>query len=313
MKQFSATVNSDLSDRIGPCVATIGFFDGVHRGHKFLIGGVMDSASRLGLQSTVITFDRHPRIVLHKDYRPRLLTTCDEKLKLLAATGADNCVVLHFDEATSALSAYGFMKDVLRSRLNVRMLVTGYDNRFGHDRAEGFDSYVGYGRELGVDVVRAEAFTLNGVQVSSSVVRSFLSAGEVSMATMCLGYEYSLAGTVVEGCREGRRLGFPTANIVPDDSLKLIPGPGVYAVRVEIDGDGRIMPGMMNIGSRPTFGGDGMTLEVNIFGFSGDIYGNNVSVSFCTRLRDERKFGSAVKLAEQLAHDRAEAEAVLSR
>lgn len=295
-----------------PCVATIGFFDGVHRGHKFLIKSVIDRAAEYGLQSAVITFDRHPRLVLHKEFQPRLLTTNDEKLRLLAATGVNRCEMLRFDEQTASLSAYDFMKTVLRGRLNVRRLITGYDNRFGHNRAEGFDDYVRYGQELGIEVERAEAFVLNGVNVSSSVVRSFLSAGETDMASMCLGYHYKIGGTVVSGYHEGRKLGFPTANIDVEDKLKLVPEAGVYAVRVRIGDEPGLLDGMMNIGTRPTFDGTETTLEVNIFGFGGDIYGRKITVEFHRRLREERKFGSVYKLMDQLKADREEACRVLA-
>ena len=295
-----------------PCVATIGFFDGVHRGHKFLIKSVIDCAAEYGLQSAVITFDRHPRLVLHKEFQPRLLTTNDEKLRLLAATGVNRCEMLHFDEQTASLSAYDFMKTVLRGRLNVRRLITGYDNRFGHNRAEGFDDYVRYGQELGIEVERAEAFVLNGVNVSSSVVRSFLSAGETDMASMCLGYHYKIGGTVVSGYHEGRKLGFPTANIDVEDKLKLVPEAGVYAVRVRIGDEPGLLDGMMNIGTRPTFDGTETTLEVNIFGFGGDIYGRKITVEFHRRLREERKFGSVYKLMDQLKADREEACRILA-
>lgn len=294
-------------------VATIGFFDGVHRGHKYLIGNVIDTARREGKQSMVITFDSHPRLVLHKEYRPRLLTTADEKRRRLEATGIDRCVMLHFDERMASLSAYDFMRDVLRDSLNVSTLITGYDNRFGHNRAEGFDDYVRYGRELGIEVVKADAFRLNGVQVSSSVIRSFLSAGEADMAAMCLGYHYTLAGTVAQGYHEGRKLGFPTANIKPADSLKLIPEGGVYAVRVRLDGSTIQLDGMMNIGTRPTFNGTETSLEVNIFDFDGDIYGHDIEVAFYDRLREERRFTSVNKLAEQLQHDKEEAMEILGK
>lgn len=306
-----ATTNNESPQNVAPCVATIGFFDGVHRGHKFLIKCVIDRAAEYGLQSAVITFDSHPRLVLHKEFQPRLLTTAEEKRRLIAATGVNRCEMLHFDEQMASLSAYDFMKDVLRDRLNVRRLITGYDNRFGHNRAEGFEDYVRYGRELGIEVERAEAFVLNGVKVSSSVVRSFLSAGEVDMATMCLGYHYRMGGTVVSGYHEGRRLGFPTANIDIADKLKLIPEPGVYAVKVSIDDAHELHDGMMNIGTRPTFDGTETTFEVNIFDFDGDLYGHNVCVTFYHRLRDERKFSSVAKLIEQLKYDREEAEKVL--
>lgn len=307
-----ATTDMDTPHSAAPCVATIGFFDGVHRGHKFLIKSVIDRAAELGLQSAVVTFDTHPRLVLNKEFQPRLLTTSEEKRRLIAATGVNRCEMLHFDGQMASLSAYDFMKNVLRGRLNVRRLITGYDNRFGHNRAEGFDDYVRYGRELGIEVERAEAFVLNGVNVSSSVVRSFLSAGEVDMAAMCLGYHYRLGGTVVGGYHEGRKLGFPTANIDVADKLKLVPEAGVYAVKVSIGDSHELHDGMMNIGTRPTFDGTETTLEVNIFNFSGDLYGRDVCVTFYRRLREERKFSSVNKLVDQLCRDRAEAERILA-
>ena len=293
-------------------VATIGFFDGVHRGHRYLIDSVIDTALRKDMQSMVVTFDAHPRLVLHKEYRPRLLTTADEKRRRLEDTGIGRCVMLHFDEQMASLSAYDFMKDVLRGRLNVSVLITGYDNRFGHNRSEGFEDYVRYGRELGIDVVKAGPFRLNGVQVSSSVIRSFLSAGETDMAAMCLGYRYRLSGNVVGGYREGRKLGFPTANIKPSDPLKLVPEGGVYAVKIRLDDSAAWLDGMMNIGTRPTFDGTETSLEANIFGFSGDIYGHGIEVAFYRRLRGEHKFASAARLIEQLGHDRSEAGSVLA-
>ena len=312
MKLFHLDLNDAAMPATGPCTATIGFFDGVHRGHRYLIDSVKARAKRDGTgQSTVVTFDAHPRLVLHKDYCPSLLTTLDEKVERLAQTGVDNCVVLHFDEAMAALPAREFMQEVLLRRLNVRTLVTGYDNRFGRNRSEGFEDYVRYGREIGIDVVRADAFTLNGVQVSSSVIRSFLSEGEVRMAAMCLGYGYRLTGRVVGGYHEGRRMGFPTANIVPEDSLKLVPRAGVYAVRAAVDGGASPFGGMMNIGTRPTFDGTETTLEVNLFGFSGDLYGHTLTVEFVEKLRDEHKFPSVKRLMEQLEEDRQEAERLL--
>lgn len=305
-------LNNDYAG-LEPCVATIGFFDGVHRGHRHLINTVVEEAAKTpGARSAVITFDRHPRQVLGKEFQPKMLTTNDEKLALLSQTGVDCCVVLHFDRAMAAMSARCFMQDVLRDRLGVRRLITGYDHRFGHDRSETFDDYVRHGRELGIEVSRAGAFVLNGVNISSSVIRSFISEGEVSMAAMCLGRPYFLTGHVVAGFREGRKIGFPTANVQVDDDQKLIPSPGVYAVRVRPEGSGRIMDGMMNIGTRPTFGGSGITLEVNIFGFEGDIYGRSVDVMFVRRLRDEHKFPSVGRLVKQLEQDKLEAERALA-
>ena len=206
-----------------PCVATIGFFDGVHRGHQYLIRQVTDEAKATGMESTVITFDRHPRQVLQSDYIPQLLSTPDSKLLMLSKTGIDNAVVLHFDMEMASLSAEEFITRILKERLNVRKLIIGYDNRFGHGRAEGFADYVRYGKEAGMEVIHANAFTLYGYNVSSSVIRRFLQDGEVEMAEKCLGYPYTISGTVRKGFQEGRKLGFPTANIDPATVCQMIP------------------------------------------------------------------------------------------
>ncbi len=285
-----------------PCVATIGFFDGVHRGHRFLIERLKEDAEREGLESTVITFEKHPRQVLQADYQPKLLTTFEEKRQLLSRTGVDNCAVLQFDWQMAQLTAREFMARVLSGLLNVKKLYIGYDHRFGHNREEGFEDYVRYGRELGIEVIRNTAFELEGVNVSSSVIRSFLLEGEVSMAARCLGYPYFLSGKVIPGVQEGRKLGFPTANIeVPVE--KLIPASGAYAVDARMKDTVTMMPAMMNIGTRPTFGENNQTLEVHILDFEGDIYGKELLVAFEHRLRGERKFKSAEDLASQLRKD----------
>ena len=285
-----------------PCVATIGFFDGVHRGHRYLIRRLIEDAAQKGMESTVITFDRHPRQVLQADYQPQLLTTFEEKQVMLSNTGVDNMAVLPFDEQMSRLSACEFMERMLSGLLNVKKLYIGYDHRFGHNREEGFDDYVRYGRELGIEVVQSEAFELEGVNVSSSVIRSFLQAGEVELAERCLGYPYILLGQVSSGVQEGRKLGFPTANLVVD-SCKLIPAAGVYAVTARIEDSAISHQAMMNIGTRPTFGDNSQTLEVHILDFDGDLYDKRLAVGFVSRLREERKFHSPDDLAEQLRLD----------
>lgn len=292
-----------LNGNLRPCVATIGFFDGVHRGHQFLISNVMEEARRSGLASLVITFDRHPRQVLNQDYQPNLLTTLERKLQLISLTGVDNVAVLRFSKAMATLSAKQFMRLILADRLNVKTLVIGYDNRFGHDRTEGFDDYVAYGRELGIEVVRAKSYTLDNMKVSSSLIRSFLEGGEVEMAAHCLSRPFELSGKVKKGFQEGRKLGFPTANLDLGGSWMLIPKDGVYAVWATIDGHSRRWPAMMDIGSRPTFGGGLLSLEVNIIGFRGNLYDKQVKVQFVSRVRDNRKFDSVDSLAGQLRKD----------
>ena len=298
-------------ERAVPCVATIGFFDGVHLGHRYIINEVMTIAQGDGQASMVVTFERHPRQVLHSEWCPQLLSTLDEKVALLSETGIDYLVVLQFDESMAALSARDFMHDILQQRLGVRTLVTGYDNRFGHNRTEGFDDYVRYGREMGMTVVQGMPFDAEGIRVSSSKVRRLLSEGQVEQASQCLGRPYVLAGQVVRGDHIGTGMGFPTANLHLEDESKLVPASGVYAVKVRISESAEVYRGMMNIGSRPTFGGHRQTLETHIFNFSGDIYDQQLTVWFVSRLRSEMKFDSREALMLQLRTDLHQAEAAL--
>jgi len=285
------------------CVATIGFFDGVHRGHQFLIRHLVETARQDGLASTVITFDEHPRKVLQSDYQPEMLSTLDSKLLLLSKTEVDNAVVLHFDRQMAALSAREFMQQVLHDHLNVKKLFIGYDHRFGHNRADTFDDYVRYGEEMGIEVIKNEAFQIDGINISSSMIRSFLKEGEIEMANQCLGYPYTIIGKVVNGYHEGRKLGFPTANLDMSHFGQLIPAPGVYAVNARMENTVVWKHGMMNIGTRPTFNGKGITLETHIFNFDGDIYNQLLLVSFVKRIRGERKFDGPEELALQLKED----------
>lgn len=296
---------------ISPSVATIGFFDGVHRGHRFLIDHVVKMARSSGLEATVITFDRHPRQVLHADYQPQMLSTLDEKLAHLRQTALDNVVVLHFDEQLAQLSARDFMASVLLRQLNVRKLVMGYDNRFGHNRAETFADYVRYGAELGIEVVADTALAIDEVNVSSSVVRRFVESGNLPMANACLGYPYQIQGVVVPGLQNGRKMGFPTANIDVSGTGKLLPESGVYAVRVRLEDNETPLGGMINIGIRPTFNGKKMSMEVHLFDFDGNLYGKRLSVTFYKRIRGERKFNSMESLSRQLADDKRQIEAFL--
>ncbi len=289
---------------VQPSVATIGFFDGVHRGHRFLLDHVIAEARADGLASMAVTFDRHPRQVLHSDYVPQALSTPDEKLQLLAATGIDYAAVLHFDRDMAACGARDFMRDILRDGLGVRRLVIGYDHRFGHNRAEGFDDYVRYGSALGITVEQAPALDASGEQVSSSLVRRLLLAGDVERAASCLGRPYSVSGVVVGGYREGRRMGFPTANLDIAHLGQMLPAVGVYATQVCHAGEEKPLHGMTNIGHRPTFGTHGVTVETYILDYAGDLYGRQMTLTFMSRLRGERPFGSPEALAAQLSEDR---------
>lgn len=270
--------------------ATIGMFDGVHRGHQFVIRQLMEQARQHSLLPLVITFDSSPR-------QERVLTPLDEKLRLIREVGVEQIEVLSFTQELKALSARQFMQQELRERLGVRLLLTGYDNRFGHNREEGFDDYVGYGRELGIDVIGLPA---EG-SFSSSNIRQLLTAGQVAEAADCLGRRYTIQGHVGHGQHIGTGLGFPTANLVVDDAQQLIPASGVYAVSVETPGG--IYPGMMNIGTRPTFDGHQTTLEVHVLRLHENLYGRQLTISFVERLRDERRFDTIEELKAQLQND----------
>ena len=306
MQLFCET--SDIGSR--PSVATIGFFDGVHRGHRYLIEQVCAVAAGRGLASSVVTFPVHPRKVMQPDFHPELLTTCEEKVRLLADTGIDYCVMLDFTPDLAQLSAQQFMT-VLKEKYRIQALVVGHDHRFGHNRAEGFDDYVRYGRELGMEVLLAYAYSNKEVTVSSSVIRHLLLEGNVSEAADCLGYHYFLEGTVVGGYRVGRTIGYPTANLHVDNPDKLVPADGVYAVYVYVGGQKYM--GMLSIGYRPTLNnGTDRSIEVNILQFNADIYNQPMRISFVRRTRPELKFDTIEELIAQLQKDEIEVTEILS-
>lgn len=300
-----------------PCAATIGFFDGVHAGHRYLIEQVKEIAAAKGLRSALVTFPVHPRKVMNAAYRPELLTTPEEKINLLSALGVDYCLMLDFTPQVSRLTAREFMSQLLKERYQVKCLIIGYDHRFGHNRSEGFEDYVRYGKEIGIEVIRARACTSEiaigakqHIPVSSSLIRKLLHEGEVDIAARCLNYEYFLNGTVVSGYQVGRKIGFPTANLQVDNPDKLIPADGVYAVRVAFDG--KTYGGMLNIGVRPTIdNGTNRTIEVHIFHFHADIYNKCIRITFVKRTRPELKFSSLDELIAQLHKDAEETKAIL--
>jgi len=297
---------------IVPAVATIGFFDGVHRGHLCLIKQLQEEATQRGLRSLLVTFDRHPRTVVSPENVPTLLTTLEEKELLLKQTGVDDIEILPFTLELSRLSAKDFMNQVLYQKLNVRVLVLGYDHAFGHREGGNIDStgkrkenmlceYARWGEEIGIEVVRAHE--LEGTTVSSSKCRKLLEAGEVEKAAKMLGRRYSLNGKVVKGFHVGHELGFPTANLKPS-AEKLIPANGAYAVCVILE-NGKHLGGMLNIGNRPTIGnGETVSIEVNLLDYEGDLYGQRMTIEFVSRLRDEIRFKSREDLTRQLEKDR---------
>ena len=284
--------------------ATIGMFDGVHRGHLCLIQQVQDVARERSLEPMVVTMDRHPRAVLTGVPMP-LLTTPAERLQLLQKAGVEHIATLGFTSGMARLSALDFMRDVLRGELGVGLLVMGYDHRFGHDGLSASPAvFVRWGEQAGIEVVQARE--LEGGHVSSSAIRRALSQGEVQLAAGLLGRDYSLDGTVVAGRQVGRELGFPTANMAVDAG-KMLPGEGVYATL--LDG----MPAMTNIGRRPTVDSDPHpTVETHVFGYDGNLYGRRLTLAFKGKIRDVAAFGSKEDLRRQLSADRLAAQSIIS-
>ena len=276
-------------------------FDGVHRGHQFVLQQVVTTARQRGLLPMAITFDRSPRSEL-------VLTPLPEKLSLLKSAGIDRVEVLPFTEELKAMTARQFMQQVLKERLHVKVLLTGYDNRFGRNREEGFDDYVRYGRELDIDV---QALPPKG-DVSSSLIRRLLLEGRVAEAAEAMGHLYVLRGHVVHGEHVGTGLGYPTANIVAENACQLLPEAGAYAVMVQIGEEATLRPAMMNIGRRPTFDGQQQTQEVHLLHYDGDLYGQQLAVSFVQRLRDEQRFDSMEALQAQLSSDAQQTEKLLN-
>ena len=288
-------------------VATIGMFDGVHLGHQFVLHHVVETAREQGLQSMAITFDQTMP-------RDQVLTSLSAKRLLLSKTGIDCIEVLQFTDELRQMTAREFMQQVLKEQLNVKILLTGYDNRFGHNREEGFDDYVRYGQELGIEVrsLPPAPSKGRGRTISSSFIRQLLTEGHVGKASEGLGYPYTILGRVEHGEHVGTQLGFPTANLVPVDEKQLIPAAGAYAVKVRMENSVEWKHGMMNIGMRPTFNGHKRTLEVHIFRLNEDLYGQQLLVSFVERLREEQRFENVETLINQLQQDAVLAEQILT-
>jgi len=295
--------------RLAPAWLTIGSYDGVHRGHRRVLQRVVAGARRRGQRTAMLSFDPHPRCVLAPDTCPPTLTTVDEKAEILGELGVDDLVVLPFTRRLSELTATEFM-DRLIDRVPLAGLVIGHDFALGHGREGNREFLEAFGKAHGFAVEVVEPFRLEGQVVSSTIVRALLLEGNVAHAARLLGRQYSLSSFVEHGTGTGSRIGFPTANfaITPN---KLVPHQGVYAVWVDIAG--RAHQGAMNIGYRPTFGENRLTVEAFILDFEGDIYHQDVRARFVQRIRDEKKFDSVETLVAQIAHDVERARAILHK
>ena len=284
-------------------MAAVGSFDGVHLGHRYLLRVLCSEAQRRGLSAMAVTFRQHPLSVLRPASAPRLLTTLDERLALIEATGVDYCVLLDFTPAMASLSAEEFMSQLLRERYNVRALLMGYDHHIGSDREHSFEHYVDAGKAAGVEVVRAAEYRPeSGLAVSSSAVRRAVENGEMEKASLMLGRPYNICGPVAHGRHVGTTLGFPTANIDTAKQGKVMPRGGVYAAIAEV-GDRRYRA-VVNIGSRPTLdNGSDVTTEAFLLDFDGDLYDRAVNLQFVVRMRDEKRFSSLTALRDAIAAD----------
>jgi len=292
-------------DRIPPkyacSVVTIGNFDGIHLAHKDLLGKVVEEARKRQCSGVVLTFEPHPQKVLQPDRKPfYLLTTLQEKLKLIEALGIDAVVLIEFTPDFAKTTAEAFVQGILWDKLHLEKLIIGHDTAFGNRKSGNEDFLRGMGQALGFDVEAIDAVQVDGIVVSSTSVRHTLLEGDVRRTMKLLGRPYSLSGTVVKGYRRGSEIGIPTANI--ESQKELVPALGVYAVIAQLDGGSH--PGVLNIGYSPTFGDNRLTMEVHLLDFPREeLYGKAIDVLFIDRIRDEMKFESPKELVKQIERD----------
>lgn len=293
-------------------VLTVGTFDGVHAGHRAIMDTVLKKAKERNARSVIVTFDPHPREIINPgDAGIKLLTTLKERREILEELGIDTMVVIPFDRDFSLLSSEEFVRDIIYEKIGVSEFVIGYDHQFGKDREGTIETIEQLGKELGFDAYVVSKREVGAKTVSSTAIRNAISEqGDVEQAADFLQRRYRLNGMVVHGDKRGKEIGYPTANIRPEDSRKIIPKDGVYAVTVRSEGNW--YDGMMNIGTRPTFEGSNKTLEVHLFDFDEDIYGKEVQVRFVKRIRDEKKFSGKEELVNQLEADEKSAIEILS-
>lgn len=284
--------------------ATVGFFDGVHTGHRYLVECLRKAAADRGLKSMIVTFPESPRQILRPECRVSLLNSPEDKILKLQSCGVNTCKVLHFTPELASMDARSFMSRILHDKLGVRCIVLGYDHKFGHDRITDRNIYRKLGDEIGIEVIPAEPLILNNAPVSSTRIKKCLEGGYVKEAAEMLGYQYSIRGIVVHGLKNGRKMGFPTANLELGCNLLQIPANGVYAAWATVRG--KTYKSMLNIGYRPTIAGDNakLTIEAHLLDFDEDIYGEELSLSFVDYIRPERRFNDMTQLSAQLAEDR---------
>ena len=294
--------NSSNSFSNKASIVTIGTFDGVHVGHQEILKRLISIAEIEGLESVVLTFFPHPRMVLQKDSNIKLLNTIDERYDILSDLGIDNIVIQNFTQEYSRLTAIEFIRDILVNKLKAKIVVVGYDHHFGRNRSANIEDLKEYGEVYNFRVIEIPAKDIANVAVSSTKIRNALAKGDVTKANKYLGYNFMLTGTVVKGNGLGKTINFPTANISIEESYKLIPKKGVYIINSILED--KLVYGMMNIGKKPTVKGKKKTIEVHFFDYEKDIYGQKLQINLLKRIRNEEKFDSIQLLQEQLHKDK---------
>lgn len=293
---------NDITRLVFDAAITVGMFDGVHVGHRQMVKHLAEMAKARNLEPVVVTFRNHPRSVLQRGEAMPLLTTFEERMGLMESCGVECVVAMEFDEQTAHLSACEFASRILVEQLNMKMLLLGYDNKFGSRINDDFGRLPELGERLGFAIEHDQPVLVDGVDVSSTKIRKALAVGDIVLANRMLGRAYSLSGIVEHGHHNGTGLGFPTANISLEKSVKLLPADGVYALKATVDGSN--YAAMANLGGQPTFGQSQRTLEVHLCDFQGDLYDRILEVSFLDRIRDIKYFDNHASLAEQLLSDR---------
>jgi len=284
-------------------IVTIGTFDGVHVGHQKIINRMREVAAKVNGETVLLTFYPHPRLVIHPDSKNlRFINVQKRKIELLEKAGIDHLIIIPFTREFSKLTSTQFIKEYIAEKIKAHKLIIGYDHHFGKNRLGDFSILYDLGKEYNFEVEKIPAQDVENIAVSSTKIRKALNEGKIKIANNLLGYEYSITGKVVMGNKIGRTIGFPTANIEINDEYKLITANGVYASRVEYEGV--IYQGMSNIGVRPTVNHSELTIEVNIFDFDKEIYGETISIYFVDRIRSEVKFDDLQALKAQLTLDK---------
>ena len=294
--------NSNNSTLTNNTIATIGTFDGVHIGHQKILKNLTTIAKNNELESVVLTFFPHPRMVLQKDAKIKLLNTIEERSEILKSNGIDHIIIQEFTREYSRLTALEFVRDILINKLKIKTVIVGYDHHFGRNRSASIKDLKKFGNEFKFNVIEIPAQDINEVSVSSTKIRKALSKGDITTANKYLGYNFMLTGKVVKGNSLGKTINFPTANIKIKEDYKLIPKKGVYVVSSYLGNT--LVFGMMNIGKKPTVNGKKKTIEVNFFDFEANLYGKKIRINILKRIRNEKKFDSIKDLQNQLQKDK---------